>query len=326
MLDISHIEAAATRIAPYVIRTGLERSHILSDDLGQNVLLKMEHRQPTGSFKIRGATNKILTLPRRALDEGVVTASTGNHGAGVARATGILGGRSTVFVPENASDQKVTAIRNLGADIRRAGHDAVQSESAAREYASENDLAYVPPYNDEMVIAGQGTVGREMVEQAQDLAAVYVPVGGGGLISGIAAYVKSAAPNTEVIACSAERSGVMHHSVAAGKVLDLESHPTISDGTSGGIETGTLTFEICRRLVDRWLLVPEPEIVNALRLALMRLHLRIEGAAALALAGLLLDHERFPGLRVAVVLSGGNISQDALRRIFDLENSDSLPE
>lgn len=313
MIDVCGIEKAAGRISPYVLETPVEKAPIISELAKAEVLLKMEQLQPTGSFKIRGATNKLLTLPRETLDKGVVAASTGNHGAAVARAARLLGVRAIVYVPKNAGPLKLAAIQEQGAEIRFAGHDGVESETAARTFADERGLEYVSPYNDEMIVMGQGTIGLELSKQIPHLDAVYVSVGGGGLISGVATYLKSFKPNIQVIACSPENSAVMHHSVEAGQILTLPSKPTLSDGTAGGIERGTLTFEICRRVVDRWLLVPEDAIADTLRIAVQQLHLRVEGSAALALAGLIQDRQNTGRKCVAVIMCGGNISDDVLQ-------------
>jgi threonine dehydratase len=316
MIGVSDIEQAASRIAPYVLKTSLESSAIVSELANCEAFLKMEHLQPTGSFKIRGATNKLLTLPRKALDDGVVAASTGNHGAAVARAARLLGGRAIVYVPENASPHKLQGITHQGAEIRPFGLDGIESEIEARRFADENKLQYISPYNDVSIIAGQGTIGLELAEQQPGLDVVYVSVGGGGLISGVAAALKTRNPNVEIVACSPENSAVMHHSVEAGNILDLESAPTLSDGTAGGIERDTITFDLCRRLVDRWLLIPEEAIVSALRLAVTSAHLMIEGAAALALAALIQDKTRLKGKCVAAIMCGGNISQDKILSIL----------
>lgn len=313
MVEVEDIERAAARIAPYILRTPLLPSAPLSDLIGGEVFLKAEHLQPTGSFKLRGATNKLLSLDRPALDRGVIAASTGNHGAAVARAARFLGGRATIFVPETTSEAKLGTIRELGATIRPIGSDGIEAEIAARAFAARHDLVYISPYNDVDVIAGQGTVGLEILEDLPGLEAIYLSVGGGGLASGVASYVKSVRPDVAVVACSPERSAVMHHSVAAGRILELDSFDTLSDGTAGGIEAGTITFDLCRELIDRWILVPEEAIASTLRMAVTRLHLRIEGSAALAMAGLTIDAA---SRSAAVILCGGNIAQPVLERVL----------
>ena len=316
MITPEDIERAAARISPYVLRTPASSATGIPGLSHCEAFLKMEQLQPTGSFKIRGATNKLLTLPRRSLDEGVIAASTGNHGAAVARAAKLLGGRAIVYVPENASPTKLAAIDDQGAEIRYIGNDGIEAETAARGYSNEHNLEYVSPYNDVEIVAGQGTIGLELSQQISDLSAVYVSVGGGGLISGIGSYFKMINPDVEIVGCSPENSAVMHHSIIAGSILDLTSRPTLSDGTAGGIEENALTFDICQRVVDRWLIVPELAIRSALELLLRRMHLKVEGSAALALAGLIQDHERAKSKRVAVVMCGGNISQDLLKSIL----------
>ncbi len=316
MIERTLIEEAAARIAPYVLRTPVKPAQVLSERVGGEVLLKLEQLQPTGSFKIRGATNKLLTLPHTALDDGVVAASTGNHGAAVARAARLLDGHAIVYVPENASPYKLAPISEDGAEIRYVGHDGVEAEIEARRFADEQTLEYVSPYNDVAVIVGQGTIGLELSQQVPGLEAVYVSVGGGGLISGVGAYLKSKNPRIEIIACSPENSAVMHHSIQAGTILDLKSTPTLSDGTAGGIEHDTLTFDICRRVVDRWVLVPEPAIAEALKLAIERLNIKVEGSAALAIAGLIQDRAHAAGKRIAAIMCGGNISDDLLNSVL----------
>ncbi|MFC2085586.1 threonine/serine dehydratase [Bacteroidota bacterium] len=315
MIGIEGIKSAAKRISPFVLKTPVQAAPLLSERAHCEVSLKLEQLQPTGSFKIRGATNKLLSLTPGQLDRGVVAASTGNHGAAVARAAHLLGGCAIVYVPENASHSKLKTIRDHGAEIRYVGQDGVEAERAARRFARQNALAYISPYNDEQVVMGQGTIGLELIEQIPGLDLVYVSVGGGGLIAGIATCLKSRNPDITIVGCSPENSAVMHHSVQAGRILDLVSIYTLSDGTAGGIEHDTLTFDICRRLVDRWVLVPEPAIEASLRLAINDLQLRIEGSAALAMAGLHQDRDFASGKRVAAVICGGNISEDVYNTI-----------
>jgi threonine dehydratase len=191
MIDINSIEQAAARIEPFILKTPLVGAPILTDTLGCEVFLKCEHLQPTGSFKIRGATNKLLGLSKQELDQGVVAASTGNHGAAVACAAHSLGGRATIFVPETTSPMKYSAMEALGASIRRFGTDGIEAEMEARRHAVRNNKVYVSPYNDLDVIAGQGTIGLELLEQVSDIDTVYLSVGGGGLASGVARYIKA---------------------------------------------------------------------------------------------------------------------------------------
>jgi len=312
------VQEARDRIRPYLRETYLQRSDWLCDRCEAEVYLKLENLQVTGSFKARGATNKLLTLSPQARDRGVVTASTGNHGAAVAQAGRALGCPVLVFCPQDADQSKVAGIERRGAHVRYHGHDCVEVERLARRHAQQEALSYIPPYNDAEVIAGQGTIGAEILEQLPEVDAVFASVGGGGLIAGIAAYLKAVKPSVKVVGCSPENSQVMLQSVAAGEVLDLPSQPTLSDGTAGGLEEGTMTFPLCRDWVDDWLTVEEREIASALRGVLDQEHLLVEGAAAVSVAAYQRVAEQYGGQRVAIVICGGNIGLETLQRALDL--------
>ena len=311
MIDVvNEVLRAEERIRPYIRETILDRSLSLSQPGGVSVYMKLENLQHTGSFKARGAMNKLLSLRAGALERGVVTASTGNHGAAVARSANVVGASCIVYVPEDASPSKVAAMERLGAEVRYHGRDCVETETYARGFAAENGNSYVPPYNDPQVIGGQGTIGVELTRQLDRIDTVYVSVGGGGLISGIAGYLRSVLPDVRIVGCSPENSQVMIQSVQAGRILDLPSLPTLSDGTAGGIEAGSVTFELCRELVDEYVTVTESEIVESLLSFMEAHHMLIEGAAAVAIAGYLKTRERFAGTQrnVVIVLCGANIS------------------
>ena len=322
MIDVAReVLAAEERIRPHVRETPVELSHVLGELGGARVWLKLENLQATGSFKLRGATSKLLSLGALERARGVVAASSGNHGLGVAHALRAAGGRGVVFVPEGASPTKVEAIRAYGVEVREVRGDPVRAERAARRWAEEEGLVYVSPYNDPAVVGGQGTVGVELARQLGRIDAVFVALGGGGLISGVAGYLRSLGETVlgrglEVVACSPESSPVMHESVRAGRILELDSAPTLSDGTAGGVEEGAITFELCRRLVDRFVLVSEEEIAAAMRLVIGRHHTLIEGAAGAAVAGYLKAKERYRGRNVAIVLCGANVSLETLRRVL----------
>ena len=307
---VREVRDAEERIRPYIRETYLERSAWLSEPDGANVFFKMENLQHTGSFKARGAMNKLLSLSADERARGVVTASTGNHGAAVARSCGVLGATCTVFVPDDASAAKMGVMERLGATVRTHGHDCVEAEARARSYAAEQGLAYVPPYNDPQVVGGQGTIAVELDRQLDQIDVVYVSLGGGGLISGIAAYLKSVKSDVRIVGCSPQNSQVMIESVKAGKILDLPSLPTLSDGTAGGIEPGSITFELCCDLVDEYVTVSEDEIAESLIAFTEAHHMLIEGAAAVSIASYLKTCERFAGTQanVVVLLCGANIS------------------
>jgi len=307
------IEAAAERIRPHVRATPVDPSPGLSRLGEAEVWLKMEHLQTTGSFKLRGAMNRLLLLSPEERRRGIVAASSGNHGMAVSWGMKALGGQATLFVPENASPVKLQAMRDHGAEVRARGTDSGLSEIEARRHAEEQGLTYVSPYNDPEVVAGQGTVGLEIGRQGDAPDAIFVALGGGGLISGIGLAFEGLERKVELVACSPANSAVMHHSLEAGRILEMESLPTLSDGTAGGVEPGAITFDLCRRLVTRSVTVSEEELRAAMRLVVERHHTLIEGAAAVAVAGYLKEKERFRGRRVVIVLCGANISLEKLR-------------
>ncbi|HEV7792435.1 MAG TPA: threonine/serine dehydratase [Pseudonocardia sp.] len=307
-------ELIAPRMREHLTLTPLATFHGVADELGAEALVKCEHLQRTGSFKARGALAKVLTLTAEERERGVVTASSGNHGLGVAHALSVLGGQGIVFVPDNASPVKVAAIRRFGAEVRGHGTDSGAMEAVAREYAGEHGLVYVSPYNDLDVIAGQGTIGVEMLEQAggRGLDAVFVSVGGGGLISGVASVLKHRLPGVRVFGASPSADAAMAASVAAGRVVPVDARPTLSDGTAGSVEAGAVTLGLCRALVDDWVLVDEAAIRAALRLVIDTEHQLIEGAAAMAVAAALARREELRGQRVAIVSCGANIAASTL--------------
>lgn len=311
------IEAAERRIRPFARETFLEPSPAFSQKIGQEVLVKLENLQHTGSFKLRGALNKILGLGEAATKTKVVTASSGNHGAAVAYALRGIGGKGLVFVPKAASPSKVANIRQLGAEVEFFGDDSIETEIHARAYAAENGCLYVPPYNDFDVMTGQGTIGVELMRQSeQPIDNLFVSVGGGGLIGGIAAYVKAVSPSTRIIGCSPAASCVMARSVEAGEVLDLPSEDTLSDGTAGGLESDTMTFSYCRDLVDHWVDVSEEEIAEAMRVFIDGHHMLLEGAAGVALAGACKVGAEWTKGRSVVVICGANVSRKVLAGVI----------
>ena len=266
-------------LRPEVLETPLQRCEAF-DRGAISVFAKLENRQPTGSFKLRGATAKVSTLTAEQRHAGVVTASTGNHGAAVARAASRAEITAEVFVSPQADAEKVAAIRELGAEITTIPGDPVVAEMAARRAAETSGRSYLSPYNDVTVVAGQGTIGIELLRQAPNLAAVVVSVGGGGLISGSAAVLKTYRPGIRVIGASATNSAAMHHSVAAGRIVEVDHAATLSDGTAGGVEPGAVTFDMCRMLVDQWLLIDEDMIAAAMRNYIGHHREPIEGSAS----------------------------------------------
>lgn len=306
---------AAERIADHVRCTPLRRSASFSEDLGADIYFKLENDQVTGSFKLRGATNRLLTLSDEQRALGCVAASSGNHGAAVACAMQKLGVAGIIFVPEQTSKAKVEKIRSYGGDVRFFGTDGLDTEQHAREFAESHGMFYLSPYNDEEVIAGQGTCGIEIVSELPDVDAVFIAVGGGGLIGGMGSVLKAHNPDIRVFGCQPLASPVMTRSIEVGEIIDMPSEPTLSDGTAGGIEEDAITFPLNQAVVDDWILVDEQHIGDAMRVYMSCEDDVIEGAAGVAVAGLLARVDAIEGRKVAVVICGGNISAEILTSV-----------
>jgi threonine dehydratase len=307
---------AESRIRPYILRTPVEYSHHLSRLTGAEVWLKMEHLQITGSFKLRGATNKLLSLSDAEKGRGVITASTGNHGSAFAYIADQLQVKGTIFLPESVSPAKVEYMQLFDVDLTYIPGDPIESEKTARATAEQHNQVYVSPYNDLQIVGGQGTIGIEIIEQVPDVDAVLVPVGGGGLIAGTAGYMKETAPDIEIIGCQPANSAVMYESAKVGKVVDIPTYPTLSDGTAGGIDLDSITFDICQRYVDEYIVVSEEEIAEGLRFLLKKHYLMVEGAAALSVASLIQQKEKFAGKTVVLVLCGRKIGIETLKKVL----------
>lgn len=316
---INAITQAKKRIAPFVRETYLQHSPFYSELTGANVYFKCENMQLTGSFKLRGALNKYLSLTDSERARGIVAASTGNHGKAVVFASRVANPqnnrRCTIFAPTDADPIKLGAIRSIGANVQMSGDDCVEAEIRAREFAEEHSQTYISPYNDPNVIAGQGTIGFEICEQLGKIDAVIGSVGGGGMLAGIASFVTNQFPDCQIIGCSPENSNVMIQSLAAGQLLDVPSSDTLSDGTAGGVEAGSVTFDLCKRLFTQTVSVTESKIAENLIQFIDAEGMLIEGAAAVAIAGLLRERDRLAGKNVVVVLCGGNISTIRLSKV-----------
>jgi len=307
---------AEKRIRKHIRETPVEFSPYLGQLGNCQVCLKLENLQISGSFKLRGAMNKILSLSKNELEKGVVTASTGNHGAAVAYTLKKFGVKGTIFLPENTPQVKIEALLLYGADIKHYGNDCLDTELFARETAKKNNRVYIPAYNDPKAVGGQGTIGMELARQIKKIDTVLVPVGGGSCISGIAGYLKSIDKNIEIIGCQPENSAVMYESIKAGRIIEMESKPTISDGTAGGIEQESITFDICKKYVDDYILTTEDEIKRGIRLILEKHHMLIEGSAALQVASFIKEKERFENKNVVLIISGSKIGIDALKTVL----------
>lgn len=305
------VDAAAARLSgslqPTPLRDGLGLGRLAG---GSAPSLKLENHQPTGSFKVRGAFSKLLSLGSEERERGVVAASTGNHGAATAFAGRSLGIEVEVVVPETTPTDRAAAIERFGARVTRHGAECGESEARARELAASTGAVFVSPYNDPVVMAGQGTIGLELLEAAPDLDAVYVSAGGGGLLGGIAAAIASRRPEVEIVGVSPIASCALHRAVEAGRVIDVPHEPTLSLATAGAMEADSVTLLPCLQLVDRWLLVEEERIAEGMRSLFECERMVVEGAAGLAAAGWLADvREGRARERAAIVVCGGNVDQ-----------------
>lgn len=307
--SLADVRAAAERITTVARRTPLERSATLSERAGGDVLLKLECWQPTRSFKIRGASNALASLAPHILAEGVVTASAGNHGQAVASAARVVHARATIFVPETAPRVKQERIRRLGAELRVVGESYDDAERAAVAFAECSGRAFIHAFSDPAVIAGQGTIALELLDQCPELREVIVPVGGGGLISGIGAVLKAARPEVRVIGVQSTETRAMHAAFAAGRVVDVPVPPTLADGLAGC--TDDATFQRARRVVDELVLVTEAEIADAIRTLFNEDGVTAEGSAAVGPAAIRAHRVRVNG-PAAVIVTGGNIDGERL--------------
>ncbi|MDE0143427.1 MAG: threonine/serine dehydratase [Caldilineaceae bacterium] len=311
------IRQAASRIRPHIVETPLLLSPTLSKRTGAQVYLKLENRQHTGSFKLRGATNKLLNLTAEERARGVVTASTGNHALAVAHAATLLNINATIFLPEAASPRKVEKLEAFPVALCRTPGDALNAEISARQAAQQLSQPFISPYNDPHIIAGQGTIAVELLRQQPQLAAVFVTVGGGGLMGGVASCLNASHRAIQTFGCQPDNSAVMLASVRAGRIVETESLPTLSDGSAGGIEPHSVTYDLCQNHVDHWLTVSEAEIATAMRLIHRESGECIEGAAGVAVASLLKTGKHFAGQRLAVVICGGNVDSDSWQQVLE---------
>ncbi|MEM8842130.1 MAG: threonine/serine dehydratase [Pseudomonadota bacterium] len=297
--------------------TPLDEAGVFSDRTGARFLIKGEHLQRTGSFKMRGAMNKVLSLSAGERAQGIITASSGNHGMATTQAARVGGVEATVYLPEAVSPLKHDAITRLGARTVLIPGNGVEAERAGRAAALAGGMPFVSPYADWDIIAGQGTIGVEVERQCPDLAAVYVCVGGGGLISGIGSYLKARMPGTEIVGCWPENSPAMHGCLERGEIWDVPERETLSDGSAGGIEEGAITFPLCQQVIDRHVLVSEAEIAAAMRETAANERFIIEGAAGVAVAAALRTGRDYAGRPIAVVACGRNVAMETFASVMN---------
>jgi threonine dehydratase len=317
-LVASQIFLARRAIAPFIRRTPLIRSDSLSERLGREVHLKLESLRETGSFKLRGATNRLSWLTDEERARGVVLSSTGNHARGCAYAGRRLGIRVVVCMSELVPRNKVDAVGAQGAEVRIVGRSQDEAEVEAKRLARDEGLVFVSPFDDAGVICGQGTIGLELLEDMPDVDTVLVPLSGGGLIGGIALALKSANPAISVVGITMERGAAMIESLRAGRPVEVTEEESLADSLGGGIGLDNRhTFALARELVDELVLVSEEEIAGGMAHVYWREQLVVEGGAAVGIAALLHDKVSRLGGRIAVILSGRNIDMQRFAAIVE---------
>ncbi|MEE1613559.1 pyridoxal-phosphate dependent enzyme [Microvirga sp. CF3016] len=304
---------ARRRIRPHIFETPLLPSRQIGRETGSSVFFKAENFQLTGSFKIRGAASKITSL---GLESAVITASSGNHGIASAQAASSIGQALTVVLPENVSRAKLDRIRSFNVDVILHGAESGLAELHAQREAASRGLVYVSPYNDPEVVAGQGSIGLELLEQAGSIDNVFVAMGGGGLIGGIGSVFKSFSPHTRIYGVAAQNSAALAAAMTAGRVVEVEHLDTLADGVAGGMDEDSITLPLALSVIDEVVACTEDEIVVALKELAFKENQIVEGAAALALAGFLKVAERCKGQTNIVVLCGANFDRDKIVSIL----------
>lgn len=319
-VTLRDIYEARNTIAPWVRRTPLVVSPDLSQRLGTSVFLKLETVQDTGAFKVRGATNRLLHLDDKERARGVVTVSTGNHGRAVAHAARHLDLRTVVCMSKLVPDSKLEAIRSLGAEIRIVGQSQDDAEGEAGRLVREQGMVPVPPFDDPHIIAGQGVIGLELLEDLPDIGCVLVALSGGGLIAGIAVALKAASSKIRIIGISMERGPAMYHSIKAGKPVLVEEQETLADCLAGGIGLDNrYTFSLVRQYVDGIVLVNEKQIAAAMTHLYQTERIISEGGGAVGVAALLHGLVPRPEGNIVCVISGGNVDMELFTRVVNSE-------
>ncbi len=317
LLDVPRLVLEANeRCEGHLSPTPLEYSMYLSRQIDGEVWLKLDSMQRTSSFKFRGALNKILSLTELELDKGVVSASTGNYALAVAEAVRIRKRHATIYVAEDMEPSRLELLRAHGLDLVIHGEHAWDAEKEARRVAGEEDKIYVSPYNDPIVVGGQGTCGYEISNQLPDLDAALFACGGGGLLTGSAGWLKSHNPDVEAFGVSPENSPVMHESMRTKKIVEMETYATLADTCAGGVDLDSITLGLCQRYVEEIILLSESEIEESIRLLFEQHRLVVEGSGALAVGALLKRRERFKGKKVVAVVCGRNIDLEVFKRII----------
>ena len=316
-LDVPQlVREAHERCREYLPPTPLEYSPYLSHEIEGQVWLKLDSMQRTSSFKFRGAINKVLSLSEEELDQGVVTASTGNYALAVAEAMRIRNRRPTIYVARDIEPSRLELLRAHGLDLVIFGEGAWDAEKEARRVAREEGKIYVSPYNDPVVVGGQGTCGHEISQQLPELDAALFACGGGGLLTGSAGWLKAHDPAVEVFGVSPANSPVMRESMLAKKMIEMETYPTLADTCAGGVDLDSITLDLCLRYVEDILLLSEEEIEASIRLLFEHHRLVVEGSGALSVGGLLKRAGHFKGKTVVATVCGRNVDLEVFKRII----------
>jgi len=316
-IDASDIKIGRETIRPFINRTALKYSNFLSSLCQGTVYLKLENTQLSNSFKIRGAFNKVLHLTPEEKQKGIITCSSGNHGYATAIAAKKLDIAAKIVVPETTPRKKIDKIKKYNVDLLLYG-DYDEAEQKALELAHKEGKTYISGYNDPDIIAGHGTIGLEILEEFPEVEKVLVPIGGGGLVAGIAIAIKSKNRAIEVFGVQSEASPVMYESLKAGRILKSEEvkiHNSIADGLGGGIEEGSITFTIIQKYVNKVILVKEETIKEAIKLLWEKDSQVVEGAGAVGPAALIENKEQFKNSKTVIVISGGNIDDELFNKI-----------
>ena len=316
MIGLREIQDARRLIRNEISKTPLVRSQYLSDLCGSDAYLKLENLQVTNSFKIRGALNRMMSLTAEEKARGVVAASSGNHAQAVAIGAEKLNLSATVVVPETTPKIKVEKIRKHKVELILHGAMYDYAEQYARKLAREKGATFVSSYNDPLVVAGQGTVGLEILEDLPTVDSIIVPVGGGSVLSGVAVAAKSIKPDIEILGVQPETVAAMYYSLKAGKIINMEMKPTIADGLDGNIEQGCITLEIIQRYVNEILLFNEDTIRKMIRLLWEKERQVVEGSGAISIAPIVETPKRFTGKQTVAVITGGNIDDAVFQSIL----------
>ncbi len=315
-ITLEDIKAAAERIKGIACRTPLKPAYTLSEKSGRNVWLKMESMQPTGAFKLRGAANAILQLSPAQRQAGVLTMSTGNHGKAIAYVAKKLGMRAVICISEQVPEVKIQGMKKLGVEVRVVGKDQDEADIQARAMAQSEGLRFISAFDDAGVIAGQGTVALEVLEEEPKIDTMIIPLSGGGLMAGMGLAAKSLKPDLQLIGVSMEQGPAMHLSIQAGHLVEVEEKPSLADALTGGIPPDNqYSFPLCQKIVDRSFLVSEESIAEAMAYALRWERIVLEGGAATAIACLDKHLDEIPGQNIALICTGDNV---AIPKLIDI--------